>query len=419
MPSLLFVHGTGVRRMQHEATVKKIRSEFQGSTVSVEGCLWGDALGVKLHAGGLSIPKYHDTGGEPVPTEEEIQIELWMNLYEDPLYEIRVLGVTSPPVLRSAPGQPRPGDILDLHARQLSTTDRLREKLEAGDIIENFDKARLSVLDSPAYTQFFEKTPPTMAFFQLALARAIVAGAMALHREMHEATDPERHRIIPAIETDVILRDEVVELVREQLGPRQAAVGEYTVRKLLGAAKVTIGRGTAAVGKGAATLGTSIATWRRGRVADASSPIAGDILLYQSRGDSIRELIRTKLEELTPPIILVGHSLGGIACVDLLIDRNLRDRVPRLITVGSQAPFFYEINALNKLEYGKPLPDHVPEWTNVFDLRDLLSFVGEGMFPGRVKDVVVDNRQPFPQSHSAYWSNPKTFSTIKAVIASL
>ena len=30
----------------------------------------------------------------------------------------------------------------------------------------------------------------------------------------------------------------------------------------------------------------------------------------------------------------------------------------------------------------------------------------------RVEDVEVNNKQPFPQSHSAYWANPEVWEAI-------
>ena len=47
--------------------------------------------------------------------------------------------------------------------------------------------------------------------------------------------------------------------------------------------------------------------------------MAGDILLYQSRGHDIRAFIEEKLQHAEPPVTIVAHSLGGIACVDLLV----------------------------------------------------------------------------------------------------
>lgn len=83
-----------------------------------------------------------------------------------------------------------------------------------------------------------------------------------------------------------------------------------------------------------------------------------------------------------------------------------------LVTFGSQAPFLYEINALHSLQYGEPLPAHFPDWLNIYDLRDFLSYVGAGVFPKKVQDVLVDNKQPFPRSHSSYWTNPATWRAV-------
>ena len=109
--------------------------------------------------------------------------------------------------------------------------------------------------------------------------------------------------------------------------------------------------------------------------------------------------------------MLLTHSLGGIAAVDLLAAQSLPS-VRLLVTVGSQAPFLYEIGALWSLAHSDPLPAHVPAWLNIYDPRDLLSYVGAPLFPGRIEDVEVNNRQPFPQSHSAYWANPKVWDAI-------
>jgi pimeloyl-ACP methyl ester carboxylesterase len=136
-----------------------------------------------------------------------------------------------------------------------------------------------------------------------------------------------------------------------------------------------------------------------------------DILLYQSRGDRIRSFIQETIQQAEPPVVLLAHSLGGIACVDLLVKQPL-SQVALLVTVGSQAPFLYEINALPSLEYGEPLPEHFPNWLNIYDLRDFLSYVGANVFPNKVQDVLVDNKQPFPRSHSAYWTNPATWNAI-------
>ena len=91
------------------------------------------------------------------------------------------------------------------------------------------------------------------------------------------------------------------------------------------------------------------------------------------------------------------------------------EKVELLITVGSQAPYFYEVNALQSLEFNSDrnqrLPKGFPEWLNIYDLQDFLSYIGGNIFPS-VQDILVDNQQPFPQSHSAYWSNKATWKGI-------
>jgi hypothetical protein len=87
--------------------------------------------------------------------------------------------------------------------------------------------------------------------------------------------------------------------------------------------------------------------------------------------------------------------------------------VELLVTVGSQAPLLYEADALRTLRYGSHLPPHFPRWVNVYDLRDFLSYVGAGVFgDDRVTDVVVDNGESFPRSHSAYWLNPSMWRAL-------
>jgi pimeloyl-ACP methyl ester carboxylesterase len=140
--------------------------------------------------------------------------------------------------------------------------------------------------------------------------------------------------------------------------------------------------------------------------------MTGDIAVYLARGEAIRRRIDETVRKAPPgPVSLLGHSLGGIAAVDLLA-LGQGGRVEQLITVGSQAPFLYEIGALPSLRFGEPLPPSFPNWLNIYDERDLLSYLGAGVFPGRVRDVAVNSRQPFPWSHSAYWRNPEVYRLI-------
>ena len=200
----------------------------------------------------------------------------------------------------------------------------------------------------------------------------------------------------PPIAHDAPLRDETERLLIEGLGGFEYSIGGW-VKQQLGGLVLRVA--------------TSKGMRRRGALSDASSPFAGDILLYQARGQEIRKFIRQEVLNAPSPRVLLAHSLGGIACVDLLVTEPID--VKLLVTVGSQAPYLYEINALQSLPYGQSLPAHFPRWLNIYDLRDFLSYKAAPIFPGRVKDVKVDNKEPFHWSHSAYWSNDYVWKAIE------
>jgi hypothetical protein len=230
------------------------------------------------------------------------------------------------------------------------------------------------------------------------VAQAIVATAM----DRAESEPPPRAAIDPPT------RDALVQAVAQEiLPPDKAPPLEWAANALFGTAQ---------------RLGAMhLVRRRRGRLTDwASAPLA-DILLYQARGAKIRrEIYRAiqKVKASDQPVVLLGHSLGGIACVDLLVMEPLPE-VKLLVTVGSQAPFLYECNALKSLRRGDPLPaTFVRRWVNVYDPRDFLSYTGQGVFPATaggpppVADRPVDNGLAFPDAHSGYWDNEQTWAAI-------
>jgi hypothetical protein len=110
-------------------------------------------------------------------------------------------------------------------------------------------------------------------------------------------------------------------------------------------------------------------------------------------------------------VTLVAHSLGGIACVDLLVMRDL-PKVSRLITVGSQTALLYEIGAMASLARSERLPAWFPPWLNVYDRDDFLSYRADRLFP-QVTDLEVSSREPFPDSHSAYLTSDTVWTAIR------
>jgi pimeloyl-ACP methyl ester carboxylesterase len=141
----------------------------------------------------------------------------------------------------------------------------------------------------------------------------------------------------------------------------------------------------------------------------AALPI-GDVLLYQSRGDEVRDFVRKKIAKAIPPVTLVAHSLGGVVCFDLLAMPN-PPAVAGLVTAGSQPAFLYEIGALVSLKLPQPLPTKFPPWLNIYDRNDFLSYAAKGLFPV-VEDLEVTSGQAFPESHGAYFANVEVWQAI-------
>jgi hypothetical protein len=387
MTTVIFVHGTGVRGKEYEETFQIIQQKIHShnSEIIVVPCLWGDLLGTKLNAKGASVPLYDATLALDETETEDTDILLWGELYRAPLYELRLLSLKSSAEGGSNPFGEQPADILQARVENLTPTAELKAELLEAGIAGVFEQAREAVIHSQAY----EEILPTIGESDLSeyakvIARAIVAQAMFICEQQEK---------FPPILTDAQLRDKVVESLVLTLAEAELGLGGWLLKPL-------------------AHLGTNYVKRKRGAVTDKVSPIPCDILLYQTRGEKIRTFIQEQIAQAEPPVVLLAHSLGGIACVDLLVQQP-QSQVELLVTVGSQAPFLYEINALCSLEYGQPLPENFPEWLNIYDLRDFLSYVGSKIFP-KVHDVEVDSKQPFPRSHGAYWTNAKTWEAIFA-----
>lgn len=385
MGTVIFVHGTGVRRSQYEETFKLVEQRLlaERPDLKVVPCLWGETLGTKLNAQGASIPVYDATLALDEGEEEDYQIILWQQLYRDPLYELRVLSLKPTEDGGGNPFAEQPSDRLQSLLEGFTPSPELQAKLIAAGIAEEFDPARQKVIRSEAYQQALVTASDSLTELGLAVARAIIAQAIF---------DSEQQEKYPTILTDADLRDNLIESLSLALGDAELGLGGWTLQAI-------------------SQLGTFGVKRKRGAITNAASPMAGDILLYQARGEQIRAFIRELIEKAEPPVVLLTHSLGGIACVDLLVQHEL-SQVALLVTVGSQAPFLYEINALSSLEFGQPLPAHFPNWLNIYDLRDFLSYIGANVFPNRVQDVLVNNKQPFPQAHGAYWTNSATWKAI-------
>jgi hypothetical protein len=375
-------------------------------------------LGSKLNAGGASIPSYNSTRSlkeswcavEP-EREEDYDIALWELLLKDPLIELRLLTAIGGPTDELSPSQAGH----DLNFERLAAWEttipvntELHQEFAAAALAPLLAEASEIVGQSDACLNAASTCDEEA--FCLAAARAVVATTFLL-ADVQDLPAPAR--------TDSRLRDKLVDgfaqvlagMQIEALVSSRGFLRDQLIKPLLGLA---------------ANAGANIASnqirRRRGAIHDAATATAGDILLYQTRGAGIRRFIKDGISASAGPVILLAHSLGGVACVDLLILEKIQ-QVKLLITLGSQAPFFYEINALHSMEFrdvppDRRLPAYFPHWLNFYDLRDFLSYVGQPVFGNDlVTDVCVDNRLPFPDSHGGYFSNVSVWEMVLRCIS--
>ena len=387
MTSVLLVHGTGGRTPYLAEPFRRIKRALleRRADLRVERCLWGDHTGARLNANGNSIPTYRSTTDESESIDAGVA--LWGELYQDPYYELRLLTLCPPKKRGIELGAAPSGELLRQRVTDFAASVELVALLESAGIADVFQRAIATVAEAQPFRDAMAVAGEPISPFVMATARAAVTMAMSI---VDDGTESVR------IATDGELRDEVVRTLDRELGDSEHVIFRLLASPLRG------------------VTSSLIASYTRRQVTaitDATSPHVADIIRYQARGQAMRDFIRARLRELEPPVVLLAHSLGGIMCVDLLVHEAI-PQVELLVTVGSQAPFFYEVDALSSLQFGEPLPAHFPRWLKIYDLRDMLSYEGKRIFPGRVEDVEVSSSQPFPRSHLAYWDNPATWDAV-------
>ncbi|MGW3172968.1 hypothetical protein [Streptomyces sp. NPDC001153] len=345
---------------------------------------WGGTHGATLAAAGASLPPEAGTtrGLNETPAAVDTgddSTAAWAALYADPYAELALAAAGAEPKGERPPGSVPPQQQLQAHLAALAALG----DTPAAELGPGLARAATDLAAHPLLAPAAEALAP--AELATLAARSLVARIIA------DALDAD----VPLVPVGGT-RDAAVDRLAEALGapPRGTERG---MRSLL--LRVAGSAASRAVVR------------RRRALTEAAHPAAGDVLRYLSRGAGVRAGLRTLVAGLEPPVALVGHSLGGIIALDTLISDPL-PQVRLLVTAGSQGPFLYESGSLPCLEHPAPLPPHFPDWLNLYDPRDLLGYLGAGLFPGRVTDIAVDSRQPFPAAHSAYWTNPEVYRHI-------
>ncbi|WDV55101.1 hypothetical protein PV963_34480 [Streptomyces coeruleorubidus] len=386
MTAVVFVHGTGVREPGFTALVGRVTAGLaaQRDGLRVVPYNWAAAHGATLAAGGASLPPRVGTTrglgeGPAGPDPSDETTAAWAALYADPYAELALAAAGSGPAVERPPGSVPPQQ----RVRTQLTALAAQGDAPGAELGPGLARAAADLAAHPLLGPAADALAP--ADLAVLAARSLAARLIA---DALDADSP----LVPVGET----RDAVTDRIAEALGAPARGTERGLRSYLLRTAGAVASR----------------AVERRRRVlTEAAHPAAGDILRYLSRGEAFREGLRTLVAGLEPPVAVIGHSLGGIIALDTLISAPL-PQVGLLVTAGSQGPFLYESGSLPSLEHPAPLPSHVPAWLNLYDPRDLLGYLGAGLFPGRVTDVAVDSGQPFPAAHSAYWTNPTVYRHI-------
>ncbi|WP_052709963.1 hypothetical protein [Azospirillum thiophilum] len=383
--TIILVHGTGVRLESYTTTFASAvwQAREAGIGARLVPCAWGDPLGVAFE--GRSLP---DPPEAAVRDAEAAELARWNWLFPDPLCELDQLTIPdrrAPPAPPAPPNRPPAWQVAWEFIAAYTPSSELLILLKGGGLDGLWPAAWSEIIGDPIPKQAFERSAHEIPVVARALARALVA---RLHTLALEARLP---------------------------GPSSALRAKLVERLVQDWKQDVLGLGSFLVGTLKRRATRLMRENRHGLSHGAAFPL-GDILLYQSRGEAVRAFIREKIAaaRANGPVTLVAHSLGGIACFDLLA---LPDppAVDRLVTVGSQAPLLYELGALSSLAPGDRLPDGFPPWLNIYDRNDLLSYVAGRLFP-QAKDVAVESGQPFPDAHSAYFGNGSVWAAIRAAL---
>lgn len=206
------------------------------------------------------------------------------------------------------------------------------------------------------------------------------------------------------------------------------------------------------LGRAASALGDAAAGFLQGPVASAwykickavrpwanesAAKFVGDALAYLRTRDvddpnsSIAKVVKDSIvlaaghRSDADPLVIVGHSMGGNICYDLLANELESTLTCDLfITVGSQVGLFEELQLFASSPTGSvqnrpkvASPSCVKRWINVYDPMDILAYSAASIFDGvqdfQFKAGALD---PF-SAHSMYFYRPLFFQRLRDHIA--
>ena len=173
---------------------------------------------------------------------------------------------------------------------------------------------------------------------------------------------------------------------------------------------------------------TSAIQKRRLVITRAAADFIRNVFVYFEDGDAIRarvlDCVRKAVETSADPVVVVGHSLGGVIAVDALSRNAHLGADPRrllLVTAGSQMPLFALLGLVDQFKVEEQRRPFAP-WLNIYNERDPLSFVTDAVFPeyhGSPVDIPITQPRDLPGSHAGYFAQPELYDIVASRLHTL
>src|SRR4051812_16658141 len=375
--AIVYVHGASDRAAQEYEQVGRIERQLGTANMAFDviPTRWGELAGADLRHIEDSLPALDATAiraAAPPPP---------------PADELRRLA-SSAPIAFASPARRQSDDLLDICRTQVGQPGETIS-LTSGTSVPMDEACRLAATKVAQSDDYAKARSAATAESELVRAVGNVVSATAAEA----AAAPHA----------------VAQLVQVRIA--EAVMGAALATILVGYLGID-------VGPDLKRWATDVLVPHRARLVREAGLGPADIVLYQRSGERIRQVVADTLRQALAgggPVVALGNSLGGIVLVDLLA--QLDSPKPTLLTtVGSQAPLLATFGALAPIQRsGEPRP--FQPWLNIYDRRDLISFVAGRVWPNEsgITDVEVDLGVGFPDAHGgAYLSNPDVFKAIAA-----
>jgi hypothetical protein len=172
----------------------------------------------------------------------------------------------------------------------------------------------------------------------------------------------------------------------------------------------------------------------RDRLNKTAAMFLGDVFVYLHQAaarETIRKIVVNDLvaafeksQQAKTPLVVIGHSLGGVILYDLLSEphASLREpfKIDALLTVGSQPGLFEELKLFessdtlvpaSKGDKAKGIKANVTSWMNVYDPTDLFGFRAEPIFEG-CDDAIFSSVTGLVDAHTSYFKRPQFYQRL-------